>query len=439
MWKNYELSSENLSSWLKDIEEKARQVTGTQVNLQTFEKEMHNLKDIQNELVSHVGDFKDLTNLSETIIAECSESRIEQQVSSINNRYNTVTKHLTKHMEKLQKIFHNKDLQKESIQGYEKWLKNSKDELQEFENLQTLCSDSKINDFKLIMANKENGSVLLEKAIESGENIFSEIAPSNRDKIRSEIRSLRDGWENHIDYMNNINKGIEALLLKKSSFEESFNQTQNWIKSASSKYKYNQEFGSNLAEKKSIQQSLRSLQQDLTSNETILNALKAKSDSVGKQEMKSKLNLILKTYEELKNVNMKNVKLSTEYVEEHERFNDQLEKARDLISNFTIELSVLAETPFEADETEKKIDNVNRLLQRKDEGMKLISDCKKILVQVVSHTSSNGAGDLNAEVNELDQKWSELIKNAALSDSNKKVSTMSLEYLSMILMPLVNG
>ena len=59
-------------------------------------------------------------------------------------------------MEKLQKIFHNKDLQKEFIQGYEKWLKNSKDKLQEFENLQTLCSDSKINDFKLIMANKEN-------------------------------------------------------------------------------------------------------------------------------------------------------------------------------------------------------------------------------------------------------------------------------------------
>ena len=80
----------------------------------------------------------------------------------------------------------------------------------------------------------------MKKAIESGENIFSEIAPSNRDKIRSEIRSLRDGWENHIDYMNNINKGIEALLLKKTSFEESFNQTQNWIESASSKYKYNQ-------------------------------------------------------------------------------------------------------------------------------------------------------------------------------------------------------
>merc|ERR1711915_458102 len=151
---------------------------------------------------------------------------------------------------------------------------------------------------------KENGSVLLEKAIEAGENIFSEIAPSDRDRMRSEIRSLRDGWENHIDYMNKINKGIEALLLKKSSFEESFNQTQNWIESVSSKYKYNLEFGSNIAEKKSIQQSLRSLQQDLTSNETILSALKDKSVSVGEQEMKSKLDVIVKTYEELKNVNM---------------------------------------------------------------------------------------------------------------------------------------
>ena len=32
MWNKYELSAENLSSWLKDIEEKVRQVTGAHVN-----------------------------------------------------------------------------------------------------------------------------------------------------------------------------------------------------------------------------------------------------------------------------------------------------------------------------------------------------------------------------------------------------------------------
>ena len=155
---------------------------------------MKSLKTVQDELISsHVDDFKDLTNLSITIMGECPESKVEQHVSALNTRYNVITKNLTNHMEKLQKVFQDKDLQKDSIQEYEKWLTNSKQKLKEFENMKTICSETKINDFKLIMADKENGSVLLEKAIEAGENMFSEIAPNDRDRMSSEIRSLRDG------------------------------------------------------------------------------------------------------------------------------------------------------------------------------------------------------------------------------------------------------
>ena len=89
--------------------------------------------------------------------------------------------------------------------------------------------------------------------------MFSEIAPNDRDKMRSEIRSLRDGWENHIDYMNILNKSIEALLLQKSSFDESFKQTENWIESIGSKIKNQLDFGSNLSDKKAIHQSLKGM------------------------------------------------------------------------------------------------------------------------------------------------------------------------------------
>merc|ERR1712013_975863 len=362
MWKKYELSSENMSSWLKDTEEKVRQVTGTQVNLQTFEEEMKNLKMVQDELISHVNDFKELTSLSETIMAECPESKVEQHVSALNTRYNVITKNLTNHMEKLQKVFQDKDLQKDSIQEYEKWLTNSKQKLKEFENMKTICSDSKINDFKLIMADKENGSVLLEKAIEAGENMFSEIAPSDRDRMRSEIRSLRDGWENHIDYMNILNKSIEALLLQKSSFDESFKQTETWIEAVSSKLQAKIDFGSNLSDKKTIHQNLKGIQQDISSHETILNTLS--------------------------------------------------EKAADLISHLNIELTVLADTPFDAEDTAKRIDTVNGLLERKNEGNQIIAKCEEMLGTVVSHTTNEGISELNAEVKELNQKWRDFIKNA---------------------------
>ena len=144
-----------------------------QVNLQTFEDETKNLKTVQDELISsHVDDFKELTNLSETIMGECPESKVEQHVSALYTIYNVITENLKNHMEKLQKVFQDKDLQKDSIQEYEKWLTNSKQKLKESENMKTICSDSKINDFKLIMADKENGSVLLEKQLKLVKTCF---------------------------------------------------------------------------------------------------------------------------------------------------------------------------------------------------------------------------------------------------------------------------
>merc|ERR1712013_579058 len=311
-----------------------------------------------------------------------------------------------------QKVFQDKDLQKDSIQEYEKWLTNSKQKLKEFENMKTICSDSKINDFKLIMADKENGSVLLEKAIEAGENMFSEIAPSDRDRMRSEIRSLRDGWENHIDYMNILNKSIEALLLQKSSFDESFKQTETWIEAVSSKLQAKIDFGSNLSDKKTIHQNLKGIQQDISSHETILNTLSEKAASMGEPAIKKRFDEALKRYSDLNDTNRKNTELAEKYVEEHEQLNNLLEKAADLISHLNIELTVLADTPFDAEDTPKRIDTVNGLLERKNEGNQIIAKSEEMLGTVVSHTTNEGISELNAEVKELNQKWRDFIKNA---------------------------
>ena len=100
-WRKYETSFENLSSWVKVTEERVRQVTTTQVNLKTFEKEIANLKALQEDLLHHVDNLQELTVLSKKIIEECPESKVEQQVSTLNNRYKIMTKTLTKQMEKL--------------------------------------------------------------------------------------------------------------------------------------------------------------------------------------------------------------------------------------------------------------------------------------------------------------------------------------------------
>ena len=60
--------------------------------------------------------------MSETMVQEYLDSKVEQDVGLLNNRYNRVNKPLSKNIEELQKISQNQDKQNNSIRDYEKLL-----------------------------------------------------------------------------------------------------------------------------------------------------------------------------------------------------------------------------------------------------------------------------------------------------------------------------
>ena len=423
IWKKYESFSEKLSAWLKETEDRVRVLTSTQVNLETSQSELSSIKSVQDDLTKHSGDITELSRLSSKITKEYPESKVEQQVASITNRYTAASNVLTKHMEKLQKVYQSKDLQKDSIQEYEKWLKNSKEKLKEFEKSTSGISEKKIQDFKLILADKENGSVLLEAAIETGERIFSEIAPKDREQMRSEIRGLRDGWENHIDYMNSLNKSFESMLLHKSTFEDRLNQIKMWMDGAKPKVNSNLELGTNLANKKTILLNLKSLQQDIASHQATLNTLNENLSSPTEDDMKEALTGLRKQLEDLENKNKGHIEQGAKNVAEHEKYLEMMEKAKDMMSTLTIELSVLVDTPFDSNEGEKRIVSANKLLDKRTDGSNLISQCKDLLPSVNDHTTAEGREVLKKEFDEVTMLWSKFLKNAEnFKDQQEKLN-----------------
>ena len=422
MWQKYEDSAEKISIWMKEVEEKMRQLTSSQCNLKTITNEITQTKAVLDDLSSHESDMKTLVDLSKRIVDECQESKIEQHVSSIQNRYHNAKKVLTKHMDKLQKVFQNKDLQKDSIEDYEKWLNNSKEKLKEFENISAGISETKISNFKLIIADKENGSVLLEKAIETGENIFSEIAPNDREKIRTEIRALRDGWENHIDYMNSLNKTFESLMLEKSTHNERLNQIKIWLNGIKPKVTSNIELGTTLTQKKSILMGLKTMQQEIASHLTNIDGIFEKICT--SEENTDSLKTTKSEVEEVNNRMKDQIRLASSYVEEHENYIDLLEKAKDIISTLTMELSVLVDTPFESSSAQKRIDSANKLLAKKDEGSEIIQSCQGMIDSVLSHTANDGQEPLSKELEEVSMLWSKFLKNACtFKEQQEKLSS----------------
>ena len=423
IWKKFELTFENLSSWLKEREERVRQATGTQVNMETVDQEVTSLKTLQKELSEQSKDFQSLSKLAEEISSVCSESRVDQQVASISARYSTITQSLTKHMDKLDQMLKNKDIQGGSIKQFETWLANSKKQLKEFEDPSFINTDSKASDFKLIMADKENGSVLLEKAIETGEDMFSQVAPSDREKMRAEIRALRDSWENHIDYMNTINKSIEALLLNKSSFEESFNQLQTWLTTISANVQPTVPVSATITEKRATLQELKQMQQDISSHEGLFHNLMERATTMADSGINAKIETTMTKYKDISARNQKNLDISNEYASDHQKLEELLEKMRDMTTYLNIELSVLADTPYDSEDAEKRINAVDDLLQKKKDGDQLVTSCQTQLAKVVAHTTPEGCQALSSDIEGLAQDWKQFI--ASSEDFKKQQENMN--------------
>ena len=411
MWTKYEQSSDSLSTWLKETEETIRLAINSHVSFENFDSEKQKLTNIQNEIARQAPEFDKFSQIALEIVKENPESKIEQQAQTMKTRYANASKSLATHIDRLDKVFKNKDFQRDAINKYTAWLEKSKAKLKEFESFAASTTKSsasyeaKIKELKSVMADKEVGHELLEKAIEAGENLFSEIAPTDREKMRTEIRSLRDSWENHIDYMSSVNKMVESIMIQWSSFEDSLSQTQKWLEDVTARINQTSGFGANLAEKKSNLQAVKALNQEIVSHGSVLVSLKQKFATIGDSDMKAKLDTVSSSYEALaKKIKAELDKMSKD-VFAHEKYSACFEKARDLLNNANLELAILTDVQFDAEGTDKRIEAVDAILARKEESKILLADCHTSLNAILPTTSEAGGKMLAAELQDLENDW----------------------------------
>ena len=423
-WKKFEETHEKLSSWLKETEETIRMMTASQVSMENIDKEKQRLNKIQNEINQKESIISELTNIAKDIIQDSPESKVDQQVQVITTRYKTATKSLATFIKKLENVLKNRETQKDAIEKYKKWLENSKQQLKQFENInestvQTQGGfDAKVKELKSILAEKEVGHEYLEKAIEEGENLFSEIAREDRESMRTEIRNLRDSWEAHIDYMSSVNKRLESIMIKLSNYDESLAKTQVWL--TQMKLKCDKPLiGADLSEKKSIQQTIKSNNQEIISHGSVIVSLK-KLDAVGGVAGKEKLNALCQEYEAIAKDTKAKLDQAQKNLTEHEKYANAVEKTKDLLNSVNLELAILTEVQLDSDDMEKRILAVDAILNKRDEGTELIEQCQTALINVKESTTAEGFEILKAELNELEGDWNTTLDLATKFKSSQE-------------------
>lgn len=416
LWLKYELMSENISSWLKEVEGKVRSETVNLLDLNLIDGKINEMEAFQKHIKDYSTEITDLSQLGNSIVEANPESRVGQYVNHLVTRYDTVGKFIASYIDRLKELQSNKIKYLKNIDAFKQWLKDAAIKIKEY---QTLCTSSakpqqaELDELKRFSEERDRGQALLNEAVVAGESLFTGITPENRDTIRNDLRTLRDSLEESVDQVNSVCKQVESIMMKRLSFEDTFGQVANWIDDKQ-KTIGPLTLCATLPEKKVALNTNKNLLQDINLHKSIVEQLNDKILGISDDDSNKRLQDTLSKYKSTAADISERINTCENHITNHENYLQILENCRDWLTALTTESLMIDDlTSTDKEDVENKLVTVENLLQQKAEGDKIIAACRDQLQVVLSETAEPGHPALLQEFDEQNKAW-----NAFLSHCN---------------------
>lgn len=416
-WSEFEKSQEVAGQSLKKVEEDIRQIATLPFNLSMFQEAQQTIEALTSTLATTQGQINLVEQAATSIIESTPHIiRIDHISSNLKSRYQVAKSGLDTLHEKLQNLLKCKESETGAFRAFREWLTLSRAELKEFENLEQVTDkqtcDATMANLKEAIQRKTVGHQLLETAIDESEKLFSHVSPDDRDNLRQAIKSMRDDWESHIDYMNSIGKRITNMTMCWSSFDESIEQLQKWFEVSEKKLDEQVGFGS-IFEKKLAFQNFKGLLQDIDSHAVIVSNLDKEATDLRNERAMEASALCQQRFDKLKQSVQTRIGECEESVTLHEEYNKHVEKMNDLILRSNNELLLTDSLPTtESEDTSKRLEILDRILESEKLGSSILGNLSDLQLKLFESTSMSGRDTLNQELVNLSQEWNDLISRA---------------------------
>lgn len=428
LWNKYELASDSIASWLKDVEGKIRAENVNQINMDTIDNKIHEITKLQDDVSEFNKNMEEFALAGQNILKEIPEVRAEQFVAHLNNRYQAIVKFVSNYLERLETLKENKELYKKSVDDVESWLSAAEGKVKKFSEMASPSAkpnQATLDELNKFSEDRENGQTLLNKAVEQGETLFLGIIPENRETIRTELRRLRDAFEALADKVSSIYKQVENILLQRSSFDDSFSQVKQWVVEANTKLGDKLELGATLPEKKAILHNYRSIAQEVNIHKNILKQLKEKMENLSDTDADTKFNESLSSYNTLADEVAKRISSAEKFVTNHEAYIQALEKSRDWLNTLNAEANLLIDESSTED-SDAKLAMVENLQEQKPVGDKIIASLKSQMETVLGQTSIAGHPMLLQGFQEQEKSWQDFLQ--LCSDARSKLKQLHSQW-----------
>lgn len=114
-----------------------------------------------------------------------------------------------------------------------------------------------LNDFQLMMSDKEHGLQRLNTAIEAGEKLYTDTAASGREKVRQNLRQAKEDWDRLNSNLHDAQRRVDSFLMQWSSYSDGQDQLMKWMADTENQLQSDVDLKNTLQEKRMQLQNVR--------------------------------------------------------------------------------------------------------------------------------------------------------------------------------------
>lgn len=413
LWTQYENQADSVNTWLKDIETKIKNEAAAQLPLQAIADKEQELKQYDLDVKEHKPLFDDMNKTSKAIMEKNVEARVGQVARHMVARHQAASKNIGTLLERVY-------CTKKTATAYNKcksactdWIKNARVHFNELARMGSPGSGPSRQQLELVKAfvnNLPSGQAHVNEVVDTAEALYTSVTPDDRDRVRNEVRQLREDFDNIHDEANSLLSQVESLLIQKTTVEESYTQVKQWLNESKNRIGDEAELYPTLAEKKAALQRFKAQLQDNNLHKNALRQLQDKVQSLADIDAEEKVKSSIKEYDDLnKNLN-KRIAVCENQITSHEAYDAIIEKAQDWLKSLRTEaVDLLNDGSFEKDGAEVKLNEISNIIAQKPEGDTIFDACRQQLETVLVQTHPSGHPALINAFENGKKEWDALI------------------------------
>nr|KAG5692778.1 hypothetical protein BaRGS_009394 [Batillaria attramentaria] len=414
-WGSFESKFEECAEWLKNMENhvKSHELKNT---LKEKQAQVDKFKKQREEILAHQPIIDQFTDEAQNLMHTSSDVRLSTQVTQLTNRYQGLLSLIKDLITKWEKYVAEHQVFDNRLAEYNNWILQASQKLEQ-------CSQS-VGDqesmeekramIQMLFSEKEHGLQRLNGSIESGEKLYPDTAATGREKVRQDLRRAKEDWERLFSGLNEAQRRVDAFLMQWTSYVDGQDSLTRWMGETEAALRADMDLRNTLQEKRQQLQNYRSVLQDITSHQRLVDSCVEKAQGVlqstSNSDVASFITSISSRYEKLASDAKAMIVRSEEHVAIHQQYQESLQASIDWLSQMKDKLSICSDRDF--------VFFYQELITVLPEGQAKVKECEHHAQETMDTTALKGRQAVQSEMDVLKLDWEDYsLKLHSLRDS----------------------